>query len=59
MIGYHDTNTIVSISNDGKMCQWKSRDIKDAREFSMLQVGKNLMAQEGEVQAPEQTQIGA
>lgn len=53
VIGYHNTHSIVSVSNDGKMCQWKPKVLADPREFNFLTIGKNLMQQDGQAAAQE------
>ena len=40
VIGFHNQHNIVSISNDGKMCNWKPTALLDPQTFSFLKIAK-------------------
>ena len=43
VIGYQNTHTIVSISNDGKLCEWKPKVLADPKDYAILNAPKRLM----------------
>lgn len=46
VIGYENTHSIVSISNDGKMCTWKPKVLADPKDYSFLHTPKKLISDE-------------
>ena len=57
VIGYDNQHSIVSISNDGKMCNWRPTVLVDPQNFSMLSVAKDIKNPLASA-APEQPPIG-
>lgn len=41
VIGFHNQHQIVSISNDGKMCNWRPKVLVDPQSFNFLSVQKD------------------
>ena len=41
VIGYHNQHSIVSISNDGKMCNWRPNTLVDPQSFNFLGMSKD------------------
>ena len=44
VIGSQNAHSIVSISNDGKMCMWKPKMLADSREYARLEIPPNILA---------------
>jgi len=42
VIGSQNAHSIVSVSNDGKMCMWKPKMLADSREYARLEIPQNL-----------------
>jgi len=45
VIGYHNQHSIVSISNDGKMCNWRPTVLVEPQSFSFLNAAKEAANQ--------------
>ena len=56
VIGFHNQHNIVSISNDGKMCNWRPTALLDPQSFTFLSVAKET--QNAATTAPDQPPIG-
>ena len=53
LIGYHNTHSILSISNDGWMCSWNPKGLSEPDKFKFLTVPKSLvLADESAAQDP-------
>jgi hypothetical protein len=42
VVGQQATHNIVSISNDGKMCVWSQKDLRQPRDHYMLDINPNI-----------------
>ena len=57
VVGYYNTHSIVSISNDGKLCNWRPTGLVDPQSFYFLNMPVTKTGQEASTSEPA-SQIG-